>query len=434
MKKKTLYLLALVCLSTNSISAQTTRDEIFNDLNKAGGVYYAYPVTESANTPAPKGYKPFYVSHYGRHGSRYLIGDEDLKWIVDLMDKAEKADALTPLGRDVASRLDAFWQEMRGRGGELTPLGTRQHKGIARRMITAYPEVFAGNPEVTAASTQVMRCAHSMMAFSEGLKEVKPELDIPKESSKRNMYYLCYHSPEYGVYNNDKGPWKQEFVKFEDRMTNPDRLMKALFKDDKFVLRNVNPKDLMRGLYWVTVDLQNAETPVTLTDIFDPQELMDLWQIYNYSFYIHDSSYPLGDGLAVDNAKNLLTHMVENADRFIRDGKNGATLRFGHDGNIVPLTALMRLENCYAYEMDPDSLYKSWTNFKISPMASNVQMVFFKDKKDNVIVKFMLNEREIAIPVETDMFPFYSWNDARAHLQRMIETPAKAFIPENIDK
>lgn len=23
------------------------------------------------DTPAPKGYKPFYVSHYGRHGSRY---------------------------------------------------------------------------------------------------------------------------------------------------------------------------------------------------------------------------------------------------------------------------------------------------------------------------------------------------------------------------
>jgi len=431
--KKLILPTVLLAATLLPISAQTTRQEMFENINKAGGVYYAYPVSESANTPAPKGYKPFYISHYGRHGSRYLIGDNDLKWIVDLMDKADKADALTPLGKDVASRLHLFWEEMRGRGGELTPLGVRQHKGIAKRMINSFPEVFAGDAEVSAASTQVMRCAHSMMAFSEGLKEVRPELDIPKESSQRNMYYLCYHSPEYGMYNNDNGPWKQEYVKFEDRMTRPDRLIKSLFKNDKFVLRNVNPQELMRGLYWVAVDLQNAETPVTLNDVFEPQELMDLWQIYNYSFYIHDSSFPLGDGLAVDNAKNLLNHMVENADKYIKSGKNGATLRFGHDGNIVPLTALMRLDGCYAYEMNPDSLYKSWSNFKISPMASNVQMIFFKDKKGDVIVKFMLNEREIAIPIKSDIFPFYHWGDAREHLQKMISTPAKAFIPENID-
>ncbi len=430
--KKLILPAVFLAVSLLTISAQTTRQEMFEDINKAGGVYYAYPVSESANTPAPKGYKPFYISHYGRHGSRYLIGDNDLKWIVDLMDKADKADALTPLGKDVATRLHLFWEEMRGRGGELTPLGVRQHKGIAKRMITSFPEVFAGDAEVSAASTQVMRCAHSMMAFSEGLKEIRPELDIPKESSQRNMYYLCYHSPEYGIYNNDKGPWKQEYVKFEDRMTRPDRLIKTLFKNDTFVLRNVNPKELMRGLYWVAVDLQNAETPVTLNDVFEHQELMDLWQIYNYSFYIHDSSFPLGDGLAVDNAKNLLSHIVENADKYIKSGKNGATLRFGHDGNIIPLTALMRLEGCYAYEMNPDSLYKSWSNFKISPMASNLQMVFFKDKKGDAIVKFMLNEREIAIPVKSDIFPFYHWSDAREHLQKMIATPAKAFIPDNI--
>ena len=48
--------------------AQTSKEEVFEDINKAGGVYYAYPVTESKNTLPPKGYEPFYISHYGRHG------------------------------------------------------------------------------------------------------------------------------------------------------------------------------------------------------------------------------------------------------------------------------------------------------------------------------------------------------------------------------
>ena len=41
---------------------------------KLGGVYYAYPIESGMANPllqlAPEGYEPFYISHYGRHGSR----------------------------------------------------------------------------------------------------------------------------------------------------------------------------------------------------------------------------------------------------------------------------------------------------------------------------------------------------------------------------
>ena len=36
-------------------------------------VYYAYTYDNPARTPAPEGYEPFYISHYGRHGSRWLL-------------------------------------------------------------------------------------------------------------------------------------------------------------------------------------------------------------------------------------------------------------------------------------------------------------------------------------------------------------------------
>lgn len=62
-------------------------------------------------------------------------------------------------------------------------------------------------------------------------------------------------------------------------------------------------------------------------------------------------------------------------------------------------------------------------------MASNVQAVFFKNKAGDVIVKFMLNEREVSIPAKTDMYPFYRWEDARAALQKILDTPSREYIP-----
>ena len=102
--------LAIFCLG---VKAQTTFEEISADLNKAGGVYLAYPTVETKQTPAPKGYKPFYVSHYGRHGSRYLLADRDYQWIIQLMEKAETVNGLTPLGHDVLKRLNMVWKTQR---------------------------------------------------------------------------------------------------------------------------------------------------------------------------------------------------------------------------------------------------------------------------------------------------------------------------------
>lgn len=80
---------------------------------------------------------------------------------------------------------------------------------------------------------------------------------------------------------------------------------------------------------------------------------------------------------------------------------------------------------CYSNEEVPAELYKSYSNFKISPMASNLQIVFFKNKKRDVLVKFMLNEREMSIPLSTDIFPFYHWTDVKVMLKQCVEIPYK---------
>ena len=37
------------------------------------GVYRLYPAADLRRGDCPKGYKPVYISHYGRHGSRYHV-------------------------------------------------------------------------------------------------------------------------------------------------------------------------------------------------------------------------------------------------------------------------------------------------------------------------------------------------------------------------
>lgn len=411
---------AIAACSVFGMEAGATLDEIKATPEKAGGVYYAYPVAESLNTPAPEGFKPFYISHYGRHGSRYLISDRDYSDLIARMHHAAEHNALTPFGLDVMARLDSIWLEACGRGGELSPLGARQHRAIATRMYKAFPEVFAPGADMYASSTTVMRCAHSMFAFIEGLKEQNPSLEIPRESGQRNMDFLNYHSPESGPFSSHEGPWYQTWKRFRSEQTRPERLVTSLFSDPEYVATWIDPKELMWQFYWVAVDMQNMETQVSFMDVLTPEELYDLWQVFNFNFFSCNSSYAPAEGHFVKNASNLVRDIIAQADACIaKDGGHGATLRFGHDGNIIPLTALLKLDGCYSDETAPERLAESWADFKISPMASNLQIVFFRNDAGEIIAKIMLNEREIALPVDTDMFPFYPWPALRAYLSEI---------------
>ena len=61
-----LFLPLVVLLLAATAGAQSAYDEIKADIDKAGGVYFMYPFDTPSATPAPKGYEPFYISHYGR--------------------------------------------------------------------------------------------------------------------------------------------------------------------------------------------------------------------------------------------------------------------------------------------------------------------------------------------------------------------------------
>ncbi len=407
------------------IQAQTTREEVFDKIEKTGAVYFAYPSDDiKPETPAPKGYEPFYISHFSRHGSRYLISDEDYKKPIAVFKKAYEANALTDLGKDVYQRLQVIWEEAEGHGGDLSPLGERQQRDIAERMYRKYPQAFDPAGSYSARSTLVVRCVLSMDAFCERLKELDPKLKIQREASNKYVKYLNHHTKEAIEFRTDKDKklWRKQYEQFEQEHVKPARLINSLFSDTDYIYTNIYPAELMWQLYWIASDMQNVEANVCLYDIFEKQELFDLWQCLNYRHYVNDGNSALSNGLMMENAKPVVRNILNSANEIIESNGKGGTFRFAHDGNLIPLSQLLHLEGAYTSISEPEEFYKAWSDFKIAPMAGNIQMIFYRKKgSDDILVKFLQHENEVAIPpVKTDNFPYYNWKEIEAFYNSLL--------------
>jgi len=410
-----LYQYLFFLLPVATLTAQTTPEEIAKTPEKSAGVHYAYPVHEiGAPTPPPAGYEPFYISHFGRHGSRYLISDTDYSRVLDLLKEGRQNNALTPLGEQTLGKLEKVWAEAEWRGGDLSAVGVRELRGIATRTYARFPQVFKGNARVEARSTTVVRCVLSMDAFCERLKELNPALELSRDASIKYQRYLNHHTKEAIAFRSAPER-KEEYKQFEKGKIRPERLVSSLFSDQKFVSDKVDQRALMLDLFALAGNMQNMETGVSFYGLFEEKELFDLWQLKNYRLYVNDANSALNGGLMFENTKPVLENIIKNADEYIRTGERGATLRFAHDGNIIPLALLLHLKDTYTSIADPAGFYKVWSDFKVAPMAGNIQLVFFRNAETGrVLVKFLLHEKETEIPeLRTDMYPYYDWKDVK---------------------
>ncbi|HMR84229.1 MAG TPA: hypothetical protein PKE30_13900 [Niabella sp.] len=420
---RSIYLIALL-LVANWAAAQASREEIFNNIEKTAGVYFAYPEKEiKPQTPAPAGYEPFYISHFGRHGSRYLVSDDEYKDMIDLFEAAEKSNALTGLGKDVLKRLKLLWEEVEWRGGDLSPLGVGEQRGIAERIYKSYPEVFTNESKISACATTIVRCVLSMDAFSERLKELNPALSISRNSGMKWQRYLNHHTKEAIAYRSAADTWRPGYVKFEKEHVHPGRLIQSLFIHTDFFDKKTTPESIMWALFGIAGGMQNIETKGSFYDIFTRQELFDLWQCKNYKTYVNDANSALNGGIMMDNTKPLLRSIIDSAEQIINRNGKGADFRFAHDGNIIPLAMLLHLEECYNSISDPADFYKAWCDFKVAPMAGNIQIIFFRKKDSNdILVKFLHNENEVSIPpVKSDLLPYYRWKDIAQYYEKLLQ-------------
>lgn len=415
--KRTLTIISALLISFSAFAQHIDPlKELAADPRKAYGTDYPYLFGETQIAKAPKGYKPFYISTYARHGSRYYWNNSLYPALDTLLSAADAQNKLTAEGKAFYQRfLDAKDELMTGIS-ELTQLGWDQHQQIARTMYNRFPDVFKKGGHINAISSLSGRCVLSMSAFCEELVQCNPKLEIREQSSRFTLNSV--------VPDDAENPLRQKYISSRPRYESssvkiprdPDfynNIISRVFTSTEGLPGNVN--SMAGNLVNLYTSLPNIDHEGMMGNIITDQELAAQWESSN-----------LGSYTWVFSARNkmipVLEDILDKAEAAV-DGTGGdvATLRFGHDSCLGPLTALMGINGANLDPEDPyevKNCYQSWETCK----ASNMQLVFYRDKKGNVIVRCLLNGSDASLPVKTDMYPFYEWSDFQSYYSALCKS------------
>lgn len=417
MKKITKLIALSVMTAAPAFATPPTLSDI--SYEEAGGNYYCYPYlkqTPPAQTPAPEGYVPFHMEHYGRHGSRWLIGDYQYNTAVDLLGKADRNGKLTPLGMKTYEAVKQIREASQRRDGELSDNGALQHKGIGERMAKNYPQIFNHRTNIDARSTIVIRSILSMFNGLKGIQSVVPNVNITTDASEADMWYMNYWDEEFGRLEQHVD--SVLLHDFQRRHANKGEYLSKLISDPQFAKDSIGDR-LFNPLYSVLVNAQShSDQPWLVEEVFTPEEARERWMCRNAGWFVHNGNSKVTNHRMPFKQANLLRNIIESADTAIVSSTPSANLRYGHDTIIMPLTALLELDQFGEEINDLEELAsKGWHDYLSIPMAGNIQMVFYRKpgslNPEDVLVKVLLNERETTLPVDRNSGPYYKWTDFR---------------------
>lgn len=394
MKKKQLLPLLLL-LWTATAPAQHSRERM-------AGVYYAYPAPQDVKyTAPPEGYKPVYIAHYGRHGSRWLTSDDRYLWVIDHF---KDRDNLTKLGRSVAQRLARVWKNAHGNGGQLTPLGAQQHRNIGTRMVERFPEVYQGGAQVTVYSSMRRRCLDSKAAFvaaqQAALAKAGRQAVFTDKTSEADMSWIADDGAEVEALGRRTHPVCRE---------DATRFAAALFRDPS---RVADADRLMSELFTIAGDMQDVPLKIDFSDVFTDEECRALYERNNLRMWTIHGLSPANYGVSVRAAEGLWQQIQQLADAALAAGEPAVSLRFGHDTNLYRLLSLIGTTNLSDERVDEMD--------KVVPMAANLQLVFYSNGK-NVLLRLLHNEHEVNIEGIRDQKVYYSWTRVKSHIRKRLE-------------
>ena len=373
-------------------------DQLKADPRKAYGTDYPYQVVDYKMTAAPKGYTPFYISHYGRHGSRYYWNATLYREVDTLLTRAHKNHQLTPAGEAFYEKYTACSEELRNGVSELSEVGWQQHQKIARKMYNSFPEVFQNGGNILAISSLQGRCVISMAGFCQELVQCNPKIGVVPTDGQNPI--------KHNYARNLKPRYEQNRDKLKIDEVLRDKIIERMF---------TNTEGLPGNLHHISSNMINLYTSLPsighegmMEGIITDEEIAAEWERDNLGSY----SWVFGPQW---QTVPVLQDIIRKADAKL-DGSNDriADLRFGHDTVLGPLTVLMGLNGADIDPEDPfevKNCYQNWETCK----ASNLQLIFYRSKNqgDDILVKCLLNGEEATLPVPTNNFPYYKYSDFR---------------------
>ena len=395
-------------------------DQVKADVRKSYGMEGPHRLDEFGTmSKAPAGYKPFYISHYGRHGSRYAWNSETYSLIRDVFKKAREKDLLTPYGKEFAKKYEDFYKEPYINAGDLVPIGYDQHLAIGTFTYQQFPQVFKGRKKVDALSSTGQRCIVSMGAFNAGLLSGNPKLQVRMQSDHMGMGIIAPPSAPRAIRKRFQGqddkPQMEEVNAFRQRTCKPQDVLDKLFTDCSFLEKfDGGAETFMDELIELLNGYHNYEKQPLFDDLLTEDQRLKFWEAANYYSFYTDITARYG-------VIPLLQDIVTKAEEAFADPNRAAHLRFGHDYILEGLGTLLNVNRMGTIPATPEEAKYWFQNYNI-PMAGTILFVFYRNKKNDIIFKVVLNENDATLPELTPVQGnFYRWCDFRAWTDRIIQ-------------
>ena len=389
---------------------------------RAAGLFHRYEFDDISDAAPPSGYEAFYISHYGRHGSRYQIDKKSFA-VVDALEAGRKAGVLTPAGEALLDALAPIVAEHSGMYGQLSRLGAAEHRSLARRMHGRFPGVFAGGGAVRCRSSTIQRCLTSMANFACALKGEEPALDFSFETGDRVMAVILHpYLP-----SDARKKWLADFDRriVVDNLPEPEKIVSRYFTDAPATREIIaDPHRFAFDLFAAASSFESLTVELGGADLlreFSPSELVALGRARSCIHYAHMGNAAEYGHCAAWSAHDLALDIARRADEAISSGGSiRADLRFGHDSGLRPLAGLIGIDGAGDCSPCADS-WRTCPTWKGMPMGSNLQIVFYRKPGADILVKVLYNERESAVDGLTAVAagPYYKWID----LKKRLETP-----------
>ena len=428
MKASSLRYFLLPALAAGIISltagAQVTtpekvRAEMRANPGMAAGLDQAYDMSVKPSTPAPCGYEPVYVSHYGRHGSRYAYTAKAYTVPLELLRRGAEADNLTDYGKALYKELSAFWEHAEYKVGDLTPLGWEQHQFIASTMVHSFPSAFRKGSTVDACSSASVRSIVSMASFCAAVSREAPrarvyahqgKLDIQATRPNEGKNPFAYTGPDIPF------PYKESSEQFFlRRFPGYNDVLARVFKDTATCLGKTSAYDAFFNIYMLVAgqnSIPEEERIGLLRQLLTDEEYAILWETDNYERFREYFPYRTPCSSIVDD-------IVAKADGRLSAGSRGADLRFGHDHVLMTLLMIMDIAGFGNIPESGDDLAGAFRS-TLSPMGTNLQFVFYRPRcgrKGETLVKVLLNGAETNLGGLTPVKgPYYKWPEVRDYL------------------
>lgn len=399
--------------------AQDYREIIRENPAWAASNLYQYEYVETESSPVPKGYKPFYINHYGRHGSRYMSSGWETDAVRPVFEAADSCGLLTQAGKSFWNDLKAVLDEQDGVVGMLTSRGAAEHRGIGGRMALRFPEVFKGKSGrnlVNCVSSTSPRCLVSMANFTDALAENTSGLDFSYITGNKYYDYIAYH-PEVEEGLVLSGNQEMAFRRAE---SDPEALLRHFFKDvDKALELTGDPYVFERRLYLLSCVGHLTDYGRCLLEYFPEDMLVKNWEARNARFYVAYANSKELPHYASQVAAPLVSEIIKRVDAALEeDSCIAADLCFGHDVTLMPLISHMGIEGMHE-KLSFDEVNGRWSSSDFICMGSNIQFVFYRNKAGDILVKILYNEKETSIPgLKSRYGNYYSWPELRSHLNR----------------